>query len=142
VLVVFLRHSGCIFCRETLHDIARSRSLIEKRGTRIVLVHMGDIQAMEKALAKHKLSLLDRICDPMQELYRAFGLKRGRFLQLFGPHAVWRTLRVAARHGIGRASADPAQMPGVFLIAQSAIIRRFRHRSVADRPDYLALSAP
>jgi hypothetical protein len=29
-------------------------------------------------------------------------------------------------------------MPAMFLIEDSAVIRRYRHRSAADRPDYPA----
>lgn len=35
-------------------------------------------------LIKYGLACLDRICDRSQELYRAFGLKRGTFQQPFG----------------------------------------------------------
>ena len=139
VLVVFLRHAGCISCREALWDLSRMRTAIEQRGTRIVLVHMGDGKRVERAIDKYKLSLIDRISDSTQELYRAFGLELGRILQLLGPKLLWRTFAGVARYGIGLVSADPSQMPGVFLIEQSTIIRRFRHRTAADRPDYLAL---
>ena len=45
VLLVFLRHFGCTFCREALSDISKKRSEIEEQGSRIVFVHMtsGDI---------------------------------------------------------------------------------------------------
>ena len=143
VLLVFLRHAGCAFCREALADIARSRAAIEQGGTRIVLVHMGDIQALQGLLSKHGLSGLDRICDPTQELYGAFGVKRGTTLQLFGPKVLWRGFLagVLARYGLGRVRADASQMPAIFLIENSAIVRRFRHRSAADRPDYIGLCA-
>ena len=63
VLLVFLRHAGCTFCRETLGDIARSRSAIEATGARIVLVHMGDSEAVGKLLRKYGLRDIDRIVD-------------------------------------------------------------------------------
>lgn len=143
VLLVFLRHAGCSFCREALSDLARVRGSIEEGGTRIVLVHMGDTGRFESLLAKNELSDLDRFCDPDQKLYKAFGVKRGRLSQLFGPKVLWRALSggVLIRHGIGSASADPAQMPAIFLLSNSAIVRRFRHRSAADRPDYLSFCA-
>jgi peroxiredoxin len=136
VLVVFLRHAGCIFCRETLRDIARERAAMERNGTRIVLVHMGDIQAIERSLSKYKLSDLDQICDPRQELYRAFGLKGGTFPQLFGWKVTWRSVCLGLLHGVGPKTADASQMPGVFLIHRCAVVRRFRHKTAADRPNY------
>jgi peroxiredoxin len=143
VLLMFLRHAGCTFCREALGDIARARTAIEATGTRIVLVHMGDSQALENLLDKYGLTGVDRICDRGQDLYRAFGLKRGRLQQLFGLKVFWRALceGVLAGHGIGRVSADSWQMPGLFVLDGSRIVRRFRHRSAADRPDYAGICA-
>ena len=143
ILLVFLRHAGCTFCREALGDIAHQRRAIEKTGTRIVLVHMGDSAAIEEQLANYSLRGVDRICDSEQVLYRAFGLKRGKLRQLFGPRVIWRGLKAGLieGHGVGRPSADSSQMPGLFLIRNSTIIRRFRHRTAADRPDYAGICA-
>jgi hypothetical protein len=144
VLLIFLRHAGCSFCREALSDVARTRRNIERSGTRIVLVHMGDTEAFEAMLLKYDLPHVDHICDPDQQLYKAFGVRRGSVTQLFGPKVLWRGISegVLLRHGLGSPLADPAQMPALFLISQSEIVRRFRHRSAADRPDYLAFCAP
>ncbi len=137
-LLVFLRHAGCTFCREALSDISKSRGEIESRGVRIVLVHMGDIEELDQLLEKNALLDLDRICDPEQELYRAFGLKQGSIAQLYGPKVWWRGFKagVLSGHGLGKPVADSSQMPGVFLLEQGVIARRYRHRSAADRPDY------
>ncbi len=99
--------------------------------------------AVEKLIEKYQLCGLDRICDREQRLYGAFGLKRGGFAQLFGPKVLLRGIKAAiwGRHGIGRVSADSFQLPGAFLLGNSSVLRRFRHRSAADRPDYLGLCA-
>jgi len=139
VLLVFLRHAGCSFCREALADIGRARMDIESGGIRIVLVHMGDGEGLESLLPRYGLSGADRICDAGQELYAAFGIQRGTPAQLFGPKVLWRGLfgGVLARYGIGAARADSSQMPAIFLLDKAEIVGRFRHRSAADRPDYL-----
>ena len=143
VLLVFLRHAGCTFCREAIGDVVRDRGAIEKAGVRIVLVHMGDSEAIGKLTERYGLGGVDRICDPDRKLYQAFGLNRGRLRQLFGPKVLWRALpeRVLWRHGIGRLTADSFQMPGLFLIDESGILQRFRHRTAADRPDYAGICA-
>ena len=41
VMLVFLRHFGCTFCREALADISESRQRIEKAGTKLIFVHMA-----------------------------------------------------------------------------------------------------
>lgn len=130
LLLVFLRHAGCTFCREALGDIAGARAVIEGSGARIVLVHMGDSQAIEELVGKYGLPGVDRICDREQKLYSAFGLKRGKLRQLFGAKVLWRAFYGGAlsRHGIGPLSADIFQMPGLFLIGHASIVRRYRHR--------------
>lgn len=143
VLLVFLRHAGCTFCREALADLSQEKKTIDATGTRIVLVHMGDGAAIEKLLERYKLQGVDRISDPTQSLYQAFGLKRGNLRQLLGPRVLWRAFGrgVLARHGIGWQAADASQMPGLFLMDDTGIIRRFRHKTAADRPDYAAMAS-
>jgi len=143
VLLVFLRHAGCTFCREAVADIAAVREEIEGTGTRIVLVHMGDRDGMSELIDRHQLGSLDRICDPDRLLYAAFGLRRGTFRQLFGLK-VWVRGLVAGLirgHGWKKPVADSHQMPGVFLLERGMIARSYRHRSAADRPCYTAYCA-
>jgi peroxiredoxin len=144
VLLVFLRHAGCTFCREALADISRTRKAIESGSTRIVLVHMGDRTALTQLIDKYGLHDVERICDSGQVLYAAFGLKRGSFFQLFGWKVWWRgfVAGVVQGHGIGRQAADSRQMPGVFYLDKGLIARRFRHQSAADRPQYDSLCTP
>lgn len=138
VLLVFLRHSGCTFCREALSDIAKARKSIEARGIRIVLVHMSDQEAIHPVISRYGLGDLERIADSGQALYTAFGLKRGNIAQLFGLKVWWRGLVAGVwdGHGWGQPTADYRQMPGVFFVDQGMVVRGFRHRSAADRPPY------
>src|SRR3954469_11845904 len=143
VLLVFLRHAGCTFCREAVSDLANLRVAIESNGARIVLVHLGDRADIEQLLKRHGFSDVDRICDTKQELYRAFGLKQGSWTQLFGPKVWARGLvaGIARGHGLGRLSADATQMPGVFFLDQGLVVSSYRHHSAADRPCYASLCA-
>jgi peroxiredoxin len=140
VLLVFLRHSGCTFCREALSDLSASRNSIEALGTRIVVVHFGDPALLDGMLQKHGLDSLDRIRDDDQILYHAFGLKQGSWWQLAGPRVWWRGVRAGLidGHGAGKAAGDFRQMPGMFLLENCEVVRSFRHESASDRPLYEA----
>ncbi|WP_321474559.1 peroxiredoxin-like family protein [uncultured Paludibaculum sp.] len=141
VLLVFLRHTGCMFCRETVSDLARRQAEIEAQGARLVVVHMGrEAQAVD-FFGHYGLENVPRISDPERALYRAFALGRGSLLDLFGPKVWWRGFQAAilARHGLGRPAGDGFQMPGAFLLFHGELVRSYRHQSPADRPDYLAL---
>jgi peroxiredoxin len=140
VLLVFLRHAGCPFCREAMSDLASSRQAIEETGTRIVLVYLGDAKAMDDALERHGLASLDRIHDADRSLYRGFGLKQGSVWQLAGPRVWWRGLNATfiGKHWVGFPAGDPRQMPGMFLLDRCEVVRSFRHSNASDRPLYEA----
>jgi peroxiredoxin len=137
VLMAFLRHSGCPFCKEAAADLAREKAMLETLGIRLALVHMGDDRAGEQFLASFGLTETPRISDPERTLYRAFKLRRGRLAQLFG-FSVWRRAIEAASRGHlpGLLKGDGFQMPGLFLIRNGRILRAFTYETAADRPDY------
>jgi peroxiredoxin len=141
-LVVCLRHLGCTFCRESLADLARLRPEIERSGTGIVLVHPSGDEAAAELFRSYGLADLPRFADPDRVLYRSLGLARGSLRQVLGPRVVWRGITATLRgHRLGRKDGDVWQMPGVFLVDDGRIVEAFRHRDVAERPDYRAIAA-
>lgn len=142
VLLIFLRHLGCTFCREALADIAAKRAAIEAHGTQIVFVHMGREEGAAALFARFNLGNIARISDPAAELYAAFGLARGSLAQVAGPR-VWLRGAKAFFAGFfpGRWVGDVLRMPGVFLLHHGEIVRAFRHEVTADRPDYESFSS-
>ena len=143
VLLVFLRHFGCTFCRETLADLRVQRSRIEAAGVRIALVHMSPDAEAAAFFARYSLDGISRFSDPGRGLYRRFALRRGGWRQLFGL-AVWvRGARAifADGHGLGAPAGDGFQMPGAFLVLNGEIVRAYRHDTAASRPDYCKLAA-
>lgn len=142
VLVVFLRHLGCTFCREACADLGAQRREIEARGVRIAVVGMVEDEALAGFLARYGLGDVLRISDPDARLYEAFELKRGTLGQLFGLK-VWGRGFVAGvlkGHWVGRLHGDGFRMPGAFLLREGEIVRAFRHETAADRPDYCSLA--
>ena len=139
-LIVFLRHGGCTFCRETLDDVRKDRTRIERDGVRIVLVHMMEDGNARELFVRYGLDDLSRISDPRQELYRAFGLQRAGWTQLLNGQLWLRGLLGFSRHGAGTPEGDTRQLAGVFLVEDGIVIAGFRHRSAADRPDYTELA--
>jgi peroxiredoxin len=142
LLVVFLRHAGCTFCREAMADLARQRPAIERQGVKLAIVHMSSPLNATQTLARYGLDDVHRFSDPECRLYEAFGLSRGRFSQLFGP-SVWMRGTVAGvleGHGIGMLEGDGFRMPGVFLLRDGRIVAEFRGSTAADRPDYIGLA--
>ncbi|WP_265593547.1 peroxiredoxin-like family protein [Verrucomicrobium sp. BvORR034] len=141
LLLVFLRHSGCTFCREALADLARVRQAIEASGTRIALVHMGEPAAFATFSGQYGLSDLPAVADPSRRLYGGLGLRRGKISQLLGWKVWWRGFQAFLRgHRVGKFEGDVTQLPGVFLIFRGGVLRRHFHQTSADRPDYQVLA--
>lgn len=132
--LVFLRHFGCTFTRQILRGLEGIQREAAAHGAELVLVHM--LQNGKETEFLGERSGVVRIADPRCELYRAFGLGKGGFLELFGPHVWWRGA-VAIFHGcgVGHLAGDGLQMPGVFLFRDGQIIASQRARSAADLPD-------
>jgi len=138
VLLVFLRHFGCTFCREALSDIARERANIESFGTRIVFVHMTENDTAERYFQRYGLQGAEHISDPDCTFYTAFGLMKGSFNQLFGLQSWIRgfSAGVIDGHGVGPQLGDGFQMPGVFVLQDGEIKQSFIHKLASDRPNY------
>jgi len=144
ILLVFLRHFGCTFCREALSDLSEVRSEIEERGVQLVFVHMTEAEVAERYFIRYELEGVQHISDPECVFYQQFGLVKGNFTQLFGLHSWIRGFNagVMQMHGVGVQLGDGFQMPGIFVIHHSEIKGSFIHKLASDRPDYLRLLEP
>jgi hypothetical protein len=70
-----------------------------------------------------------------------FDLARTNPLSHFLKARVWAGWLKGAlfTYGIGTIQEDAHQMPGLFYLKASEIIRKYRYRTIADDPDYLKL---
>lgn len=142
VMLIFLRHFGCSFCREAIDDLAKRKKELESYGFRIVMVHMSEPELAEKYFQKFKFKNPVHISDPECQYYMAFGLKKGTATQLFGLHSWIRGFQsaVVEGRGFGPQLGDGFQMPGVFIISDGEIRESFIHSLSSDRPDYMELA--
>jgi len=136
-LVVLLRHAGCTFCKQTLADLERWQQGIRSAGLHLAIVSMSSTPGETRALARrYGVEASGCFADPERMLYRALELKRGRFVQLFGPRVILAGVRAALRgHGVGRLEGDGFQMPGAFVLHRDQVLRAYRHETAGDRPD-------
>lgn len=142
VMIVFLRHTGCPFCREAMRDVRKQRTAIEADGMRVVFVHQGpEDDYTRKVFAEEGVADLPRVSDPERRLYRAMGLKRGNLWQMFGVKVWWRSMQALAGGARGgKVVGDAFQMPGVFVVHKGRVVRSMRFASQSDRPDYTRLA--
>lgn len=98
----FLRHFGCQFCREFVTKLRQAYPDFITRGASIVVVAQGSpAQAAHFARIYHVPFPV--LADPSRAAYAAFGLAEGSFSQTFNP--------TIAMHMVGR--AFKGHLPGV-----------------------------
>lgn len=132
--LVFLRHFGCTFTRQILRGLQDLEEQAKQHNSELILVHM--LQSGEEINYLGDNSTVTRIADPRCELYRSFGLGKGGFLELFGPHVWWRGLiSVFKGCGVGHLAGDGLQMPGAFVFHNGSIISSQPATTAADLPD-------
>jgi peroxiredoxin len=141
VMLVFLRHFGCQFCRHAIDEISKIRAKLLQGGTEIVFVHMATHELADEYFQKFNLSGVQHVSDPECGLYADLGLVKGSTTQLFGLQSWYRGFTLISKYGseIGSQLGDSFQMPGVFVIQNGKIKNSFIHRIVSDRPDYFKL---
>ena len=143
VLLIFLRHFACAFCAQTIERVAQVRGQIEARGVRPVFVHLGTPERAKPYFDYYNLSDVERISNPDASLYQLplFALGRKNYvLHSLNPAVLLGWLRGALfKYGIGVPKEDGHQMPGVFFLKDRRVANAFRHRTIADEPDFLKI---
>lgn len=140
-LIVLLRSFNCTFCREALADVAAVKREIAAAGVQVAFVHTESAAEAEPWFAKYGLQDVVHISDPARAHYRAFGLEQTKATAMVDPSVWVRGAACAIEHGFGVQDYEMMRrQPGVFLIKGDRVLAEFRHRTPADRPDYVTLA--
>ena len=143
ILLIFLRHFGCAFCRQSISDVSSIQTALKARDVRPIFVHLGTPERAKPYFDYYNLEDVERVSDPEASLYRSAPFSLGRqhpARQLIDAKVWWRWLRgTIFQHGIGSIKEDGHQMPGIFILKRGKIARSFRYKSISDQPDYLKL---
>jgi len=134
-LLIFLRHFGCIFCRETESELRRTCEA-DPRFPRLLFFFQGS-PTEGRAFLRRYWPDARAIADPEKSFYSAFGIGRGGLRQMFGP-GVWSAARRARNKGLsqGARSGDIWMMPGVFLVDDGHIVWAHEYSHAGDHPDF------
>lgn len=123
VLLVFLRHLGCTFCREQLDLLKQAENDLRKQFILPVVVHMESDEDYQ-ILANKKEIAFHHVQDSTCELYRFFGLRRASFKQVFGWKIWVKGLRPFLQQKVGllKKNSDGFRLGGSFLIYRNEIL--------------------
>lgn len=140
LVVVFMRHFGCPFCREHLILLGEAYDEIRDTGGEAVAIFQYSAESTENFCRSRGVPF-ECLGDPGRVAYRAAGLgrgSRGEYLSLKVLRQRRRVRKVGARPGLP--SGDVAQRPGTFVVDPSGITA-FAHynRDSTDNPSVAAV---
>jgi peroxiredoxin len=141
MVVVFIRHFGCIFCREQVLRFKARMPDIAARGYGVLVVGQGT-SAAARTFVDAASPPFEVVVDPSLAAFRVAGLRRSMARTLLDPRA-WLRAVAAIKHGPPRRLlGDPWQNGGVFVIDRGGH-DRFRHvsRFAGDHPPLEAVLA-
>jgi peroxiredoxin len=135
VLISFLRHFGCTFCREWLSELEQHHEDIAGAGMQSVAVAMGETKHAERycgELAPDVTCVLQEDADP----YQTYGLTQGGAKELISLEVLKAGIRAYSKgHRQGKAMGDTRMLPGVFIVdARGKIRYAYYGKHAGDHP--------
>ncbi len=143
IMLVFLRHFGCVFCKEALSDLAEKKDKLEENGLKIVFVHMSNSKVADQYFDRYKIANPIHISDPECEFYSEFGITKGNFSQLYGLRTWIRgysARKVGHELELSKTLGDSTQMPGIYIIENGNVKSKYIHKHASERPNYEELA--
>ncbi|GAB4566488.1 MAG: hypothetical protein Tsb0020_18190 [Haliangiales bacterium] len=134
VVLVFVRHFGCMFCRAQVSELSAALPQIRARAAELVLIGTGDVQAAREFRSDFGLDV-PVFADPELTTFRALPLQRGfkTVLTLSVMKRVVKTLQDGFRQG--KTQGDVWQQGGVFVIGPGDRERyRYISAEAGDHP--------
>ena len=133
LVLLFVRHLGCPFCRDQLLEMRDGYERIRAAGGEVAAVTMGTIE--QAARIKQSLGLpFTCLADSQQEAYRAFEIPRGSLSQVAGPSIWGPGLAALRRGGLGVPRGDLLQLQATLVIDGEGIVRYVHHPQRLGRP--------
>lgn len=134
-LFVFLRHFGCVFCRETVKELRRV-ALENPNYPPIMFFYQGTVEDGEVFFEKFWPEAR-AVADKHQYFYQAFGLTQGNVTEVLGLEVWVCSIRAAMKGNfMGMPVGDTWMMPGLFLVQDQEIVWQHKYRHVGDHPNF------
>lgn len=133
-IAVFVRHFGCLFCRQQVATLLPFESRFAAAGADLVIVGQGSVD--DARAFRDELNLTCRVLtDPTLEVYCALDLPRGAGT-VFRPSVFLRALRARAQgFRQTRSGGDVLQQGGVLIFDKGGSqLYRFVSRSAGEHP--------
>lgn len=135
MVLVFLRHFGCLACQEHVGLWKPYLAKFAELGVRVHFVGNGDVEHLRGFIDKAGLAdaPADVLTDPEQHLYAALGLENS-VASVLSPGAMFNALRAVARGNLQTSvEGDPTQQGGVVIVdADGKVVLIHREARLGD----------
>jgi hypothetical protein len=132
-LLVFLRHFGCMFCRETVGDL-REATRADPEFPPVLFFFQGS-STEGRAFLRRDWPDARAVSDPELEFYDLFDVRRASLLEALGPSVLSSRSRARSKgYENGPRSGDIWRMPGVFAVKGDQVIWSHHAKHAADHP--------
>ena len=133
LVVMFMRHFGCPFCREHLMRMGRALPAFEAEGAQLVAIFQYGAEATE-AFCESRGVPFDCLADPLREAYGEVSLGRGKRNQLLNWRVAKAWVRNAASGNVssGAKGGDYAQMPGTFVVDSEGYLKLAHYNASSE----------
>lgn len=136
LIVTFMRHFGCSFCREHLSRLAAADDRVRAAGAETIAIFQYDADSTSAHCAGRDVPF-DCLGDPLREAFSEVELGRGTLRQMAG----WRVMKRArtayrAGGGLGKPQGiSVMQMPGTFVVGRDGrLLLAYYSETAADNP--------
>ena len=133
-VLLFVRHFGCLFCRQQVAEMRPYAERIRTVGAELTIIGHGSVE--EARAFRQELALdVPLLTDPSRQAYRVLGLPRSRS-SVFNLRSLRHSL-AARRRGFRqtRVAGDAFQQGGLIIVATGGVeVYRFISRSAGEHP--------
>jgi len=136
VLLIFLRHLGCTYCKKVVSDFSREFAAGGVTGHKPIFVHMSEPGRGDQFFKSYDLEGVAHISDQNKELYLEFGLHRGTLNEVIGPKVVISGVKDLLKFGIGKLEGDGFQMQGAFILEGDQVSKSYRSKIVSETVNF------
>jgi peroxiredoxin len=129
VVLVFLRHYGCIFCREHVAQLREHEEAFSARGASLAAIGLGD-RHYARAFREQTGIEFRLLIDEKREAYQKVELRSANLLHLLKSDYAknWKRAQAAGHHQHKLLGRNPFQLGGSFVFGPGDI-DRFAHYS-------------
>ena len=136
VMLIFLRHSGCMFCEKTLIDLEEHIDLIRAADAFPVVIHMG-LNRNKKILARVGDMNVLSVESSDHYLYDHYNIPRKAVRSLFHLSAL-KAIGSLLMQGLrpGKIQGDIHRLPGMLIFKHGRQIYAHRYHCMSEATPY------